>query len=87
MAKREKKESEELSFEEALERLETLVESLEEGELPLEEAIATFEEGTRLKKICLERLRDAERKIELLVEDSEGELSATPIEEEELASE
>jgi len=87
MGKKDKKDSEELTFEEALERLETLVQSLEEGDLPLEEAIATFEEGTRLKKICQERLREAERTIELLVEDSDGDLSVTPLKEEELASE
>jgi exodeoxyribonuclease VII small subunit len=54
------------SFEEALERLETIVESMESGDLPLEGLLARYEEGARLSAICQARLADAELKIEQL---------------------
>ena len=57
-----------LPFEDALEKLESLVERLEDGELPLEEALAVFEEGVFLTRSCAEQLDRAERRIEELVE-------------------
>ncbi len=51
------------TFEEALEKLESIVESMESGELPLEELLARYEEGTRLVKSCQERLATAELRI------------------------
>ena len=82
MSKAKRDKMEEMSFEEALQKLEEIVASLEGGHLPLEEAIAKFEEGTRLKKICEGRLREAERKIEVLLRDEEGELMTQPLEQE-----
>ena len=61
-----------LSFEEALRRLEAIVEDLEGGQMALEEALARFEEGMRLRGECLQRLKDAETKIEQVLADSEG---------------
>jgi len=55
-----------LSFETALGKLETIVESMESGEVPLAELLAKFEEGTKLLKVCEGRLKEAELKIELL---------------------
>lgn len=60
------------SFEQALERLETIVEQLEGGELTLEESLARYEEGVRLSRRLTQVLDQAERRIERLVE-SEGE--------------
>lgn len=57
---------EQLSFEEALTRLEKITQTLEGGGLKLEEAIALFEEGMKLAKICNERLNAAELKISQL---------------------
>lgn len=57
---------ERLSFEEALSRLDKIVQKLEAGGLPLEEAVALFEEGMRLARICSERLDAAELKISQL---------------------
>ncbi len=57
---------EELGFEAALERLESLVERLEGGELPLETALSAFEEGVALTRRCAEQLGRAERRIESL---------------------
>jgi len=55
------------SFESALERLEAIVDRLESGELPLEQALAAFEEGVTLSRRCTGELEAAERRIELLV--------------------
>ncbi len=64
--------AEELSFEAALERLEAIVDRLEAGELPLEEALARFEEGVALSRRCAGQLEAAERRIEVLVRDGSG---------------
>jgi exodeoxyribonuclease VII small subunit len=61
-----------LSFEAALGQLETIVESMESGEVPLAELLAKFEEGTKLLKICEARLKDAELKIEQLKKQKDG---------------
>ena len=55
-----------LSFEAALGKLETIVESMESGEVPLAELLAKFEDGSKLLKVCEARLKDAELKIEQL---------------------
>ena len=59
-------------FEEALARLETIVTDLERGELPLDESLKIFEEGIKLSKTCLKILDDAERKVEILVQEKDG---------------
>ncbi len=51
-------------FEESLERLEALIESMESGDTPLAELVAKFEDGNKLLMICQKRLREAELKIE-----------------------
>src|ERR671938_2089058 len=60
------------SFESSLAALEKIVRQLERGDLPLEESLKLFEEGVRLSRQCQERLNQAERRIELLLRDSEG---------------
>ncbi|MDR9458828.1 MAG: exodeoxyribonuclease VII small subunit [Dehalococcoidia bacterium] len=67
---------EQLSFEDALNRLEQISQSLERGGLRLEEGIALFEEGIRLAKICNERLNSAELKISQIQNFSEQELES-----------
>lgn len=64
------------SFEEAIERLQTIVEELEGGGLSLEESIARYEEGMRLSKRLTQTLEEAEKRIEQLVE-VEGQKPAT----------
>lgn len=61
-----------VKFEQAMARLEAIVSELERGELPLDESLKIFEEGIRLSKTCLKMLEDAERKVEVLVQDKEG---------------
>lgn len=61
-----------VKFEQAMARLEAIVAELEKGELPLDESLKIFEEGIRLSKNCLKVLEEAERKIEVLVQDKNG---------------
>ncbi len=67
--------AEEPSFEHALERLEAIVDRLEGGELPREQALALFEEGVGLSRTLAARLGDAEQRVQVLVEEG-GELRA-----------
>jgi exodeoxyribonuclease VII small subunit len=62
----------ELSFEMALERLEKIVEQMESAELPLEEVLKQYEEGTGLVKFCAQKLEEAEKKVELLSKKKDG---------------
>jgi len=64
-----------LPFEEALKKLEGIVESIESDELSLEALLARFEEGTRLAKICQSKLTEAELKIQQLETNASGELT------------
>ncbi len=74
-----------LKFEDALSRLETIVAELEKGDLPLNDSLKIFEEGIKLSKNCLKMLDDAERKVEIMVQDKDGQkrLQAYSIDEEE----
>lgn len=60
------------SFEASLANLEKIVRRLEEGDLPLEESLKLFEDGVRLSRECQERLNQAERRIEILLRDEDG---------------
>jgi exodeoxyribonuclease VII small subunit len=66
------------SFEEALKRLEEIVQRMEGGDLALEESLALFEEGVRLTRVCSQRLEEAEKKIEILTRDEKGGVKAEP---------
>jgi len=68
------------SFEDALERLEAIVESMESGEVPLAELLAKFEEGNTLLKVCESRLKEAELKIEQLKKQKDGSAAFSPFE-------
>jgi exodeoxyribonuclease VII small subunit len=61
-----------LSFEDALKRLEEIVRQLESGEAKLDDAIRLYEEGTRLRQKCTERLDAAQARIESIRLDSDG---------------
>lgn len=69
------------SFEKDLEKLEEIVHALEEGGLSLDESLKRFEEGIRLSKRCEKALTEAEKKIEMLTKNAEGELEAEPFDE------
>lgn len=72
-----------LSFEQALDQLESTVSRLEEGEMPLEEALDLFEQGVALSKRCGKTLDEAERRIEILVADRDDSLETAPLDEDE----
>jgi|GEM_PF-371070 len=62
----------EMTFEEAITRLEAVVRELEDGRLPLEKALELFAEGIRLSRICGRHLEEAEQRICILTEDEKG---------------
>ncbi len=74
-----------IKFEDALARLETIVDELEKGDLPLNDSLKIFEEGIKLSKTCLKILDDSERKVEILVQETGGKkrLQAFSVDEEE----
>jgi exodeoxyribonuclease VII small subunit len=61
-----------------MKQLERIVQELEDGDLPLEKAIKKFEEGIKLTKLCSEKLDETEKKISILLKDSEGEIAEKP---------
>ena len=68
-----------IDFEKSLERLETIVDEMEGGELALEEMIKHFEEGSKLVTLCSKKLTEVEQKIEKLVKKGDG-LGTEPFE-------
>jgi exodeoxyribonuclease VII small subunit len=67
MAKKNTKDVSTVTFETALERLEKLVAQMEQGDLPLEEAMGKYAEGIELSRICLEKLQAAEKAVDKLI--------------------
>ena len=65
-------------FEEALRELEELVESLEQGDLTLEESLARFERGVKLARECRDSLAAAEQRVQVLLADESGDESLAP---------
>ncbi|MGF1657812.1 MAG: exodeoxyribonuclease VII small subunit [Rubrimonas sp.] len=61
-----------MSFEQAMAALEEIVDRLESGDAPLEESIALYEKGAALKAQCEKRLRDAELRVEKIVQGEDG---------------
>lgn len=77
----------EKSFEKSLDELEKIVRKLEDGDLPLEESLKLFENGVKLSRECRERLTAAERRIEILMKDADGNLTLTPLDSDTLRTE
>jgi exodeoxyribonuclease VII small subunit len=71
----------EKSFESSLKELEQIVEQLETGDLPLEKSLELFEQGVKLSRDCQHRLDEAERKVELLLKNSDNSFSKIAFEE------
>ena len=68
-----------LPFEEALKKLESIVEAMESEDLPLETLIKRYEEGVRLAQVCQAKLAEAELKIQQLEKDAGGEMKLKPL--------
>ncbi len=66
-------------FEKDLEKLEKLVEALEEGGLSLDDSLKKFEEGIKLSQRCDKALNAAEKKIEVLTKNADGDMAAKPL--------
>jgi exodeoxyribonuclease VII small subunit len=66
-----------LSFERAIEELESIVTRLEAGKVPLEESVAIYERGEALKRRCEELLRQAEARVDKITTDSNGQAVGT----------
>jgi exodeoxyribonuclease VII small subunit len=74
-------EQKELSFEEAMGKLEEVVEKLEQGDVPLEEAISMFQEGMSLSKLCHDKLKTVETSMDRILHEN-GEFELTTFQEE-----
>jgi exodeoxyribonuclease VII small subunit len=66
-----------LSFERAIEELESIVKRLEDGKVPLEESVAIYERGEALKRRCEELLRQAEARVDKITTDASGQVTGT----------
>ena len=68
------------SFEDSLNRLEKIVESLEQGQVPLDKALNLYEEGIQLSKACAEKLKAAEMRIKKLAKNTDGQFELQELE-------
>ncbi|MEJ2604542.1 MAG: exodeoxyribonuclease VII small subunit [Gammaproteobacteria bacterium] len=75
-----RKKETDINLEQALGELEALVEEMESGDLSLEAAMKKFERGIALTRNCQAALRDAEQKVEILLEKSDGDAASQPFE-------
>jgi len=66
------------TFEESLKKLESIVDQLEKGDLPLEESMKLFEEGVNLSAVCKQEIDAAEGKVQLLIKQRDGSLKTEP---------
>ncbi len=71
----------EIKFEDALKKLEKIVEDLEKGDLSLDEALKKYQEGIELSKVCAQRLENTKKKIDVLVKNKKGEFELKPLDE------
>ncbi len=71
----------EIKFEEALKKLEKIVEDLENGDLSLDEALKKYQEGIELSRACSQRLDNAKKKIDVLMKNKKGEFELRPLDE------
>ncbi|MEO7673404.1 MAG: exodeoxyribonuclease VII small subunit [Pyrinomonadaceae bacterium] len=77
----------EKTFESSLDELEKIVSQLEDGDMPLEKSLKLFEDGVKLSRECKDRLMNAERRIEILMKDADGNPSLREMEPESLLAE
>ncbi|MCK9594135.1 MAG: exodeoxyribonuclease VII small subunit [Candidatus Omnitrophica bacterium] len=74
----------EIKFEEALKKLEKIVDELENGELSLDDALKKYQEGLELSRQCSQRLDSAKKKIDILVKNKKGEFELKGLDEAEI---
>ena len=66
------------TFEQSMKQLEKIVQELEDGDLPLEKALKKFEEGIKLTKQCSAKLDETEKKVSILLKDTDGKMTEQP---------
>ena len=66
------------TFENAMKRLEAIVQEMESGDLTLDQALKKFQEGVKLSKFCANKLDETEKKVSLLLKDEEGRVREEP---------
>jgi exodeoxyribonuclease VII small subunit len=66
------------TFENAMKRLEAIVQELESGDLTLDEAMKKFQEGIKLSRFCSQKLDETEKKVSILLKDEEGNVRVEP---------
>jgi exodeoxyribonuclease VII small subunit len=71
----------EIKFEEALKKLEKIVEDLEQGDLSLDEALKKYQDGIEISRSCNQRLENAKKKIDVLGKNKKGEFELKPLDE------
>lgn len=71
----------EMSFENAMKKIESIVDELEQGDLPLEESLKRFEEAVKLARVCHKKLESAEKKINKLIKTGGDKFELEPFEE------
>lgn len=71
------------SFEKNVERLDAIVQQLEDADLPLEKALQLYEEGMKLSEVCQKQLQEAEGRIQILMKKAGGKIAAEPFEQDE----
>lgn len=72
--------SKDIKFEEALCRLEEIVSQMESEELPIEDLLKKYQEGTKLRQLCEKKLEEAEKQIEVVLKDKKGKIKKVPLE-------
>jgi exodeoxyribonuclease VII small subunit len=70
-------------FEKNVERLDAIVQQLEDADLPLEKALQLYEEGMKLSEVCQKQLQEAEGRIQILMKKAGGKIAAEPFEQDE----
>ncbi|MFH0762339.1 MAG: exodeoxyribonuclease VII small subunit [Candidatus Omnitrophota bacterium] len=71
----------EIKFEEALKKLEKIVDDLEKGDLSLDEALKKYQEGIELSRVCSQRLETAKKRIDFLAKNKKGDFELKPLDE------
>lgn len=77
----------EMKFEDALGKLEKIIEEMEKGDLTLDEALKRYQEGLELSRVCSQRLESAKKKIEVLTKNKKGEFELKPLDENSITGE
>ncbi len=71
----------EMKFEDALKKLEKIIEEMERGDMSLDEALKKYQEGLELSRVCSQRLESAKKKIDVLTKNKKGDFELKPLDE------